>query len=273
MFVTPYMVWRITAVANVLAWLFLGRFWIPLTSALCAHLGVFIWGIFDLRLQFFVRVFRCGSPQSRMVAISFDDGPDPDITGAILDVLRQHRMTATFFVVGHRARMHPELLRRADREGHVIACHDLTHRHTLNFRLANRMVREIEESRAIVSSIIGRIPRLYRPPNGLTNPDSLKALARLRMECVGWSRSVHDAGNVRRRVLARIPALAAPGQIILLHDILPVPENRSLLLRQIDALCVSITSRGLRAVGVDELLGLPAYEPGLTCERAEHATP
>lgn len=271
MFVTPYTIWSLTAMANVLAWLFLPRFWIPLTVAMWAHLGVFIWGIFDLRLQFFVRAFRCAPPESGMIAISFDDGPDPDITGAILDRLGQHQMTATFFVVGQRARMHPELLQRADREGHVIACHDLTHGHMLNFRLANRMVREIEEAQTIVRSIIGKTPRLYRPPNGLTNPDSGKALARLEMDCVGWSRSVRDAGNRRRNALTRIPALVGPGEIILLHDILPVPENKDLLLGQIDALCASIASSGLRAVSVDELLRLPAYEPGLRRDRAERA--
>ncbi len=256
----------------MLAWLLFARYRIPLAVAFGAHVGVFIWGVFDLRLQFFVRVLWRGSPESGMVALSFDDGPDPDITGAILDVLGRHGMPATFFVVGERALRHPDLLRRAHREGHVIASHDLTHGHTLNLRLADRMVREIDESRAILSSIIGRTPRLYRPPNGLTNPDSGKAFARLGMDCIGWTRSVRDAGNRRRHVLGRISTLAAPGRIIVLHDILPVPENGSLLLEQLDALCASITSLGLRAVGVDELLGVPAYEPPAAV-RADRATP
>jgi peptidoglycan/xylan/chitin deacetylase (PgdA/CDA1 family) len=141
--VTPYFVWRLTALANAIACLLLAPYRIPLAAALLAHVGVFIWGVFDLRLQFFARVRWRGSPRSGMIALSFDDGPDPAITGAILDVLGRHRMTATFFVVGERALRHPDLLRRAHREGHVIASHDLSHGHTLNLRLANRMVREI----------------------------------------------------------------------------------------------------------------------------------
>lgn len=256
----PYRVWQATALLNAAAWLLLDRYrLLPLTPLLFAHLGIFIWGVFDLRLQFFIRAPRHGRDGDRRVAITFDDGPDPSLTRAILDILRMHAVRATFFVVGERARKHPELVRRMQEEGHIVACHDFHHSSALNFRMTARMTGEIDQARRLLNSIIGHTPHLYRPPNGLTNPHLPRALARLSMECVGWSRSVRDAGNVRRQVLFRISELAAPGQIIMLHDVLLAPDNRELVLEQIDRLCMSLKQKDLQAVGVHELLGIAAY--------------
>lgn len=256
----PYRVWQATALLNAVAWLLLDRYrLLPLTPLLFTHLGIFIWGIFDLRLQFFIRARRRGRPGDRRLAITFDDGPDPALTGAVLDVLRTHEVKATFFVVGERAQRYPELVWRMYEEGHVVACHDFYHSSALNFRMTARMTREIDQARRLLHGIIGRTPRLYRPPNGLTNPHLPRALAGLSMECVGWSRSVRDAGNVRRQVLGRISELAAPTQIIMLHDVLLAPENRELVIERIGALCLSLREKNLQAVGVDELLGIAAY--------------
>ncbi len=222
--------------------------------------AVFIWGIFDLRSNFFVRAFIRNKAEPRAVGLTFDDGPDENLTNDILDLLKRFGFHATFFVVGKQARANPEIVKRMVSEGHVVACHDLTHSLASNFRFAGAMVRDIGAAQAIVLAIIGAKPLLYRPPVGLANPHLGRALARLSMACIGWSRSARDGGNRQIGGIRRISALRIrAGDVVLLHDCLPTPDHKREILEQLETLFEKVKKAGLEPAGINELFDITAY--------------
>ncbi|HUI92298.1 MAG TPA: polysaccharide deacetylase family protein [Chitinivibrionales bacterium] len=224
------------------------------------YVAVALWGIFDLRSNYFVRAFIRSNGEIKRISLTFDDGPDQVITGAILDLLKQFGLRATFFVVGEKARAFPDLVKRAYKEGHVIACHDLSHGASSNLRFSAAMVRDIGESQKIVRDIIGRKMLLYRPPVGLANPHLGTALDVCGMKCIGWNKSCRDAGNRRINNIKKISKLdITGGDVILLHDCLPVAEYKNVLLQQVELLFERIKQENFEPVGVDELFELDAY--------------
>lgn len=234
------------------------------SAFLVAHVPVFVWGIFDIRLGFFCRCLLRNARKKELIALSFDDGPDPALTPEVLRLLERYGAHATFFVVGKHAAQHPHLVRRAYDAGHTIACHDYHHDIRSNFRMTGALVRDIGAAREVIYRCIGRRTLLYRPPVGLTNPHTGRALETLGMQCVGWSRGAGDRGNTNRRAFRRFPEMARGGEIVLLHDILPKIEHKSAFLGALESLLARAASCNLRLVGVDHLLEINAYAPEKT---------
>jgi len=228
---------------------------------LCAHFAVFIWGVFDIKLRFFCPALIRGKRDTMQVAVTFDDGPNPALTPAVLDILKHYGIPATFFVIGEKARAYPDIIRRMDTEGHTVGCHDLNHGLRSNFRLCRTLIRDIGTACATIEGIIGKRPLLYRPPVGLTNPHTFKALRTLGLHCIGWSRSAGDAGNRRTRGIEKISKLAGPGEVLLLHDSLPKPDLKETILGRIENLCADIKARNLQPVTVNMLFGIETYGP------------
>lgn len=257
---TPFRIWLVTLGLTIAVHIFRPDFRIATIILFTLHAIVLIWSTFDIHIQFFCRVLYKAPATDRRIALTFDDGPDPRLTPRILDILASHRIKATFFVVGSQAALHPEIVRRASAEGHTIACHDYSHSYLLNFRLRSRAEHEIRAAQEIIERIIGRKPLLYRPPSGLMNPEIALVLGRLSMRCIGWSRRVRDAANRRARRIGHIPQLAGPGEVVLLHDVLPRPEHLGIVVDAVTALCENIRTQGLVCVGVEDLFSIPAYE-------------
>ncbi len=224
------------------------------------HIPVFTFGIKNMRFRFFGKTYCSISKRINKIALTFDDGPDPELTPDILAVLKKHDIKATFFVVGVRAEKYPDMVKKCFDEGHTIANHDLSHSIFSNFRTTAPLVHDISKARQIIQTIIGKETLLYRPPVGLMNPHTLKALRKLDMECIGWSRSAGDAGNRRLNKIRHIKSLAGPGQVVMMHDCLPKPQYKTEIINQIEKLCISLKEQDLEAVTVDEMFGLQAYK-------------
>jgi peptidoglycan/xylan/chitin deacetylase (PgdA/CDA1 family) len=259
MSVTRATVWSGTLLCTFAAWVALPGARIALSALLIAHAAVLAWGIANIHSRFFGPVLLRGNGQR--ICLTFDDGPDPAITGEILDLLARHSVKATFFVVAQRAGRNPDLVRRAVSEGHAVACHDLNHSVLSNFRLNGALTRDIRRARQILAGITGRTPLLYRPPVGLTNPHTHRALRALGMCCVGWTAAGREGGNRIEAGIRRISGFARPGAVVLLHDILPRPQYKALLLEQLDALCRSVKEQGLSAVTIGEMFGVAESQP------------
>jgi peptidoglycan/xylan/chitin deacetylase (PgdA/CDA1 family) len=227
---------------------------------LLIHAAIFFNGIFNIRAGFFCRVLYKGSRKSSCVALTFDDGPDPDLTPEVLDILKKHNIKAAFFVIANRAACHPEIIIRACNEGHIIACHDLSHNILSNFRMGKSLLRNLNEACGIIEKIIGRKPHLYRPPSGFTNPHYAFALKKENLQCIGWNKRALDCGNRNKKGILRISGLSSSGDVILLHDRLPIPEYKGIILEQIDRLCINIRKHDLKAVTIDNLLKTKAYQ-------------
>ena len=212
-------------------------------------------GSASVRASWYLRM-RCRARRAgRRVALTFDDGPDPQRTPAVLDLLARQGVRATFFVVGARAEAHPELVRRMATEGHVVGNHSYTHSWRFPLRSLGRTMEELRRTGEVLHRITGRQPRLFRPPFGVTNPTIARAVRRLGLDPVGWSiRSLDTMGQSPERVAARILRRLHPGAVILLHDRCAGSE------RLVGLLVEGLRSRGLEPGALPELFDIEAYE-------------
>jgi peptidoglycan-N-acetylglucosamine deacetylase len=156
--------------------------------------------------------------RDRIVALTFDDGPNPDATPAILDALAVRGIKAAFFVLGRHAERWPALVRRTAEEGHTICNHGYHHR-KLHLK-SPRYVRDDLElgTRAIIDAC-GVRPGFFRAPHGFRSPWVTAIAASLGQRTVGWSRGVWDSARPGVEVIAeRTVRAVRPGAILLLHD-------------------------------------------------------
>ncbi len=153
------------------------------------------------------------------VAITVDDGPDPEVTPAVLDLLAAHRAHVTFFCIAEAARRHPALLRRIAAAGHSVQNHSDQHRHHFSLMGPRTMAREIADAQALLADLTGTAPIAFRAPAGLRNPLLDPLLHRLNLHLVSWTRRGFDTRDANpHRVLARLAGGLAAGDILLLHD-------------------------------------------------------
>ncbi|MGW1010292.1 polysaccharide deacetylase family protein [Streptomyces termitum] len=164
------------------------------------------------------RPFLSLADVGRAMVLTFDDGPDPRYTPAILDTLRQYDCRAVFFVCGEMATDNRDLLRRMADEGHVVGNHTWTH--PLVPKLPPSRIRtELGSTSEVVEKVLGEAPRWYRAPYGAWNRHSFEIGAELGMEPLAWTVDTLDwtepgADTIVRRVLAG----AGPGVVVLSHD-------------------------------------------------------
>lgn len=221
------------------------------TSLVLLVLALVTWGVVSIRSPYFGRALLSGSARDS-VALTFDDGPDPASTPALLDLLKSRGARATFFVVGERVRSHPELVRRCQAEGHELGNHSHGHSPWLNFRLRRGMQREIAACQEALAATTGLRPRYYRPPVGLRNPSVHPACTALDLCVIGWQvRSLDTSSRTAKAVVERVLRQIRPGGIVLLHD---GKEPRERLLAITQGVLHGLETRGLRAVTVGELL-------------------
>lgn len=255
-----FVFWLASLAALAVAFVALPGMRLIIALLMIPYIAVAAWGIFDLRSNYFVRAYIRSNGEIKRISLTFDDGPDRAITGDILHLLAKFGIRATFFVVGEKAKALPDTVRRAYKEGHVIACHDLSHGISSNFRFSAAMVRDISASQNIVKNIMGKKMLLYRPPVGLANPHLGTALEVCGMKCIGWNRTCRDAGNRRINNIKKISKLDINGgDVVLLHDCLPVPEYKDEILKQLEMLFERIKKENFEPVTVDELFEIDAY--------------
>jgi len=155
----------------------------------------------------------------REIAITIDDGPDPAVTPALLDLLELHRVHATFFCIAARARSHALLCREIVARGHSVQNHSDRHAHSFSLLGPKAIEREIVAAQTTITDLTGEAPRFFRAPAGLRNPFLAPVLQRLDLQLVSWTRRGFD--TVRRdpvAMLARLAGRLAPGDILLAHD-------------------------------------------------------
>jgi peptidoglycan-N-acetylglucosamine deacetylase len=151
------------------------------------------------------------------VALTFDDGPDPDCTPAVLDALAAADASGVFFLVGEQVEEHPELARRVADEGHTVALHGF--RHVEHDELGAEVRTDLERGAAVVADATGVEPRLYRPPYGRFTDESYRAVGELGLEPVYWSGWGADWDPIPAERIAELAIRdLAPGTILLLHD-------------------------------------------------------
>ncbi|HEY7654267.1 MAG TPA: polysaccharide deacetylase family protein [Methylomirabilota bacterium] len=219
-------------------------------AAAPAFWGAYTWGSHLLTVA---SVWR-GSTKRRAVTLTFDDGPDPEWTPRVLDLLERERVRGAFFLIGRRAEKAPAVARRIARAGHDLGNH--TWSHTSLWRCGPRdTAREVGDGHAAIAQAAGAAPRFFRPPWGKTNLAMFGVLRRLDTPCVFWtvqpeSRRPADAAEQARRGAAR----ARPGAIFDLHDADGVPGAGARLVESLPALIAALRDQGYALVPLRELL-------------------
>lgn len=214
-----------------------------------------VWASADVGSGVYLRTL-CRVPRAeRVVALTFDDGPDKEHTPRVLDLLKREGVTATFFVVGAKAEQNPELIRRIVAEGHTVANHSYHHLPQSTLLSSHRYAEELERCEEVVVRLTGLRMRLYRPPFGVTNPLLARAVKGLGLVTVGWSvRSLDTVSTDADRVVRRIMKRVCGGDVILLHDRL---ENAEEVLEK---LLTALQDANFTTTTVDKLFKIDAYE-------------
>ena len=189
------------------------------------------------------------------VALTIDDGPDPDVTPRVLDLLDTLAVHATFFCIGTRVVAHPELAREIVGRGHAIENHSHIHRHDFSVLGPRGYEREIAAAQQAIADTVGVIPRFFRAPAGLRNVFLQGALARHHLTLTSWTRRGFD--TVRRdpwRVIARLVDGLAAGDILLLHDghAARTDAGVPVILDVLPPLVAALRSRSLNTVTLGE---------------------
>jgi peptidoglycan/xylan/chitin deacetylase (PgdA/CDA1 family) len=157
--------------------------------------------------------------QQGWVAITIDDGPDPEVTPQVLAILAAHEARANFFCIGQRAEAHPELVRSIVAAGHAVENHGHSHHTLCSLKGPRGWAREIGAAQEALTRISGAAPRFYRPTAGLRNPFLDPVLQRMGLHLANWTRRGFDTRNTSADdVFARLAGQLAGGDILLLHD-------------------------------------------------------
>lgn len=218
-------------------------------------LAALVWASADIGSGVYLKALCRAESADRVVALTFDDGPDEDYTPRVLDLLKRYDVRATFFVVGEQARQNPELIHRMVAEGHTVAGHSYYHLPQSTLWSSQRYTEELFRCNDVVARLTGLRMRLYRPPFGVTNPPIARAVKNLGLIPVGWSvRSLDTVTKDTDRVVDRVMRGLRGGDVILLHDRL---ENSEELLEK---LLTALWIQHYTTATVDELFKIEAYE-------------
>jgi len=193
------------------------------------------------------------------IAITFDDGPDPEVTPAVLDILDAHGARATFFCIAEQARRHPALCREIVHRGHSVQNHTYRHSHRFSLLGPRGFSKEIGRAQQTLTEITGQRPGFFRAPAGMRNPLLAPVLQRLDLKLVSWTRRGYDTVQRRpARVLERLTGALAAGDILLLHDghSARTASGRPVVLEVLPALLRRYEPLGLRAVTLPHAVGI-----------------
>ena len=191
------------------------------------------------------------------VSVTIDDGPNPALTPAVLDLLDEYQARATFFCIARQAEQHPHLCRDIVRRGHSVQNHSHAHAHSFSLCGPGAMARDIAMAQDRLSDITGERPLFFRAPAGLRNPFLDRVLHQQGLKLVSWTRRGFDTVKTDPMdVQNRLTSGLAAGDILLLHDgnAARGPNGKAMILDVLPALLRRFQSQGLRAVTLPQAL-------------------
>lgn len=195
-----------------------------------------------------------GNSRLKWVALTFDDGPDHYYTPRILDILQAKGVHATFFIVGKEAQRFPDMVRRMEREGHVIGNH--TWDHPKLWKLTNKQVtQEISSTQNEIQRITGHRSSLFRPPYGGVTPEEVAFIHNQGYGIIDWSVDTLDwKGTAAPKILKIVKKEVSPGSIILEHSLGGRPGELNGTLQALPQIIDHLRAQGYQFVTVPTLL-------------------
>lgn len=200
-------------------------------------------------------IIKKGSDNEKVIALTFDDGPDEDFTPQVLDVLKKYDVKATFFVVGEKVGWNPELLKREYNEGHEIGNHTFTHIN-VSKRGYGDIDKEISDTQQAIKKLIGEEPKLFRPPYRAISKEMCSIIRKKNMNIVLWSNlDPKDWSNPGvYYIVNTITSKVQNGNIILLHDYNNLRNSKSQTVQALDAVIPKLKEMGYKFVTVSQLI-------------------
>ena len=195
-----------------------------------------------------------GPRTASRVALTFDDGPDPDWTPRVLDLLAGAGVRATFFVSGERAARAPRVVRRIAADGHELGNHSWSHRN-LWFCGPTATREQVRRGHDTIGELTGAVPRHFRPPWGMVNAAMFSAVRAVGERVVFWS--IQPEGqrpSPAERQVVHVLERAHAGAIVDLHDAEGTPRAPARLVEGLPGLIAGLRERGYALTTVSELL-------------------
>ena len=189
----------------------------------------------------------------RAVALTFDDGPDPEVTPRVLDLLDAAGMRASFFCIGARARARPALVGEITRRGHTVENHSLNHLYRFAALGPRALAREVLTAQAILADCVGAPPVWFRAPMGLRSPLLQSVLETAGLRLASWSRRALDGvSSDQAAAVRRLARGLGPGDVLLMHDgnCARDPEGRPVVLGALPPLLLRLRRSGLLGRGL-----------------------
>lgn len=196
-----------------------------------------------------------GIGTEKTVSLTFDDGPDPENTPAILEVLRKHNVVGTFFLIGHKIEGNEDLVKIINKEGHTLGNHSFSHTNFWDFWPPFLIHRDLMRAGEMINQVVGKKPKFFRPPFGVINPMVSSALRKCGYSVIAWSRwSLDTAIKNPENLFKRITKGLSSGDIILMHD------TQKVTTAILEKVIIEIHHQGFRIVPLEKLINLPAYD-------------
>ncbi len=212
------------------------------------------WGSYFVDSNYHFKVLSKGSSSNKVLSLTFDDGPHPTLTPAILEILNRYNIKGSFFCIGKHVEQHPETVALLSQQGHLVANHTYTHHFWFDMYNANKMAKDLQHANTLIKDSIGLYPKLFRPPYGVTNPNLGKAIRHTGLTPVGWSVRSMDTVTKTKAALAKRLQNLQNGDIILFHDTCEITVS------YLEEFITSALAKGFQFERVDKLLNIEAYE-------------
>jgi peptidoglycan/xylan/chitin deacetylase (PgdA/CDA1 family) len=221
---------------------------------LLIYKALIIYGSANIQSNFYTKAYCSADASERIIALSFDDGPNSTYTPKVLSTLKEYNAPATFFVIGKNIQGNEELIRQMDTAGHTIGNHTFSHSFFIDFKGKTGFMEELNSTSESIYMLIHKRMNFFRPPYGVTTPHLAAASKALNYSIIGWNiRSLDTTKDTKAIIGGRVLAQLKPGSIILFHD---TSEKTIQVLKQTLNFA---KENGFKIVSMEELLKINAY--------------
>lgn len=228
---------------------------IMFTSLFTVAIAIMVVGSYDICFGLYIKAYCKAKTKNKLLALSFDDGPHPEYTAEVLEILKKHNIKAGFFLVGEMIKKEPGLAERINADEHIIGNHSYTHTKKFTIRKTKAVINELKQNEELIKEITGKKVGFFRPPFGVTNPNIAYAARFLKYKVIGWSiRSLDTMGKPDEKIIKRVVTRFKPGSLILLHD------THNGIGNILEGIIGEAKKHGYTFVRPDELLNLEAYK-------------
>jgi peptidoglycan/xylan/chitin deacetylase (PgdA/CDA1 family) len=231
-----------------------GVSWLIYAAIILVYSLIIGYGCYFVSSGFFMPMHCSAKTNSKVIALTFDDGPVSVGTPEVLQILKDAGVEAAFFCIGERIAGNEAVIKQLHENGHLIGNHSFTHAALFDLFPAAKMLAEMQQMDTEVYRAIGKRPRLFRPPYGVMNPNLKNAIVKGGYFPIGWNvRSYDTMAKDADQLLTKVISRIKPGAIFLFH------EKCVLTVKILPQFIEQAKAKGYQVVRVDKMLRLPAY--------------